>query len=95
VWSPSLRNHPLWRYFCLFGCILFDTSRLFCTTKQPQFAASSAFAKYQQYVQVIQVGTNTEIKIDADGNGSGTTFTTIARLQNITASTVRSRNIVI
>jgi hypothetical protein len=41
VWSPSLRNHPLWRYFCLFGCILFDTSRLFCTTKDLLFPLTS------------------------------------------------------
>lgn len=57
-----------------------------------QFAAASGFAKVAQFVRLNQVGSNTEVSIDADGNGSGTTLQPIAILQGINADAVVSTN---
>lgn len=60
-----------------------------------QFSGSSRFVKYQQYVQLVQVGSNTEVRIDTDGSGSGRTFVPIARLQNIAATSLSSTDFVV
>jgi len=60
-----------------------------------QFGGTTPFARYQQYVQLAQNGANTEIKIDADGSGIGKEFTTLATLQNVTATSLTSTNFVI
>lgn len=62
---------------------------------QSPFSGSSSLRKYQQYVQVIQVGANTELRIDADGNRQGQTFVTLATIQNLASSALNSSQFVI
>ncbi|MBD2463503.1 Ig-like domain-containing protein [Oscillatoria sp. FACHB-1407] len=57
---------------------------------QPQFAAVNAFVKFTQFVQLQQVGANTQIQIDTDGIGAGTATTTLAVLKNVSASNISS-----
>ncbi|MBW4514419.1 MAG: DUF4347 domain-containing protein [Timaviella obliquedivisa GSE-PSE-MK23-08B] len=71
---------------------LIDLRSLFA---QPQFAGATPYVRYLKYVQMTQVGTSTEIKIDADGSGVGNTFTTLATLNNIGIGAMGSRNFVI
>jgi VCBS repeat-containing protein len=62
---------------------------------QPQFAAVSAFAKFTQFVQLQQVGADTQLQIDTDGTGVGTATTTLAVLTNVTVSSVTSTQFLI
>jgi large repetitive protein len=71
---------------------LIDLRKIF---KQPRFAGDNRFARYDQYIDLVQVGANTEVQIDIDGNGSSVAMTTLASLQGIQASTVSSQNFVI
>ena len=48
-----------------------------------------------QVMRLAQVGANTEIKIDTDGLGSGTSFATIASLQNVSATSLTASQFVI
>lgn len=52
-------------------------------------------ASLAQTIRLEQVGADTEIQIDLDGSGSGTAFAAIARLQNISATTLTARNFAI
>jgi parallel beta-helix repeat protein len=52
-------------------------------------------SEFAQFVRFTQVGANTEVQIDADGLGTSASFETLTILQNITASTVKSTNVVI
>lgn len=61
----------------------------------PQFAGTTPFARFSEFIRIEQVGANTEIKIDADGSGAGSTFTTLATLTNVSAGTIGSENFVI
>lgn len=63
--------------------------------KSPQFGGDNRFAQYHQFMQLVQVGANTEVKIDADGKGAGTAFTTLVTLQNVTVGSVQSTNFVV
>jgi hypothetical protein len=63
--------------------------------KQPQYAGATPYIRYLKYVKLEQVGANTVVKVDTDGNGSSNALTAIATLQNINASTIGSRNFVI
>jgi Ca2+-binding RTX toxin-like protein len=71
---------------------LMDLRSLFA---QSQFAGATPFARYSQFVKLVQMGANTEVQIDADGNGAGTSFVAIALLQNTAMTNVTSRNFVI
>jgi RTX calcium-binding nonapeptide repeat (4 copies) len=48
-----------------------------------------------QVVKLEQVGANTEVKIDKDGLGAGTTFNTIAKLSNVSALTLSASNFIV
>ncbi|MEO1147801.1 MAG: S8 family serine peptidase [Cyanobacteria bacterium J06638_22] len=61
----------------------------------PRFEAESAIAQFNRYVRVVSVGTDTAIQIDRDGNGSGRNFFTLATLNNLQPSQLRTRNFVI
>jgi Ca2+-binding RTX toxin-like protein len=61
----------------------------------PQFAGDNRFARFHQFVQLEQVGAATQVRVDADGSGSGTAFTTLATLQNVAVSDVSSTNFII
>lgn len=62
---------------------------------QAEYSGTSSFDKYQKYVQLVQVGANSQVRIDADGSGQGQTFATIASLQNLPTSALNSTNFVI
>jgi Ca2+-binding RTX toxin-like protein len=61
----------------------------------PPFGGSGPFSRYQQFVTIVQVGNDSLINIDSDGNGSGTTQTTLLTLLNVTASTLTSQSFII
>jgi Ca2+-binding RTX toxin-like protein len=60
-----------------------------------EFSGMSGFNKYQQYVQLVQVGANTEVRIDADGSRQGKDFAALASFQNLTMTSLSSTNFVI
>lgn len=63
--------------------------------KASQFSGDNRFAQYRNSVQLTQVGSSTEVQVDADGKGSGKTFTTLMTLQNVSVSAIGSTNFVI
>jgi Ca2+-binding RTX toxin-like protein len=69
-----------------------DMKTIFST---PEFAGVDLSSRFQQFVQLVQVGTGTEIRVDADGNGVGTSFTTLAVVQNVVATSLNVNNVVI
>jgi len=62
---------------------------------QATFAGATLLARFQQFAQSVQVGTSTELRLDTDGNGAGTSFATLAVLKNILVGNVGSGNVVI
>lgn len=62
---------------------------------KPEFSGSIPFSRFNQFVQIAQVGTSTEVRVDRDGNGSGIVFQSLITLQNISVSAITSRNFVI
>ncbi|MBW4466169.1 MAG: DUF4347 domain-containing protein [Pegethrix bostrychoides GSE-TBD4-15B] len=56
----------------------------------PEFASQSGFARFSQFVQLEQVGANTEVKLNLDGSG----FKTLATLQNVSAGNVKPTHFV-
>lgn len=72
-----------------------DLSDLRGIFAKAEFGGTTPFARLSQFVQTVQIGENTEVRIDADGSGNGTSFQTLLTLQNVQANTVTSRNFVI
>ncbi|HEY9659084.1 MAG TPA: type I secretion C-terminal target domain-containing protein, partial [Allocoleopsis sp.] len=63
---------------------------------RPIFAkAGYQGATLAQVVRLEQIGSNTQIQIDTDGLGSGTSLAAIATLQNVAVGAIGSRNFVI
>jgi uncharacterized repeat protein (TIGR01451 family) len=62
---------------------------------QAQFSGSARPAQFVEYIELVQVGSNTEIRLDADGKGEGTSFTTLVTLSNTPSNAVTTRNFVI
>jgi len=62
---------------------------------QAAFAGATPLARFQQFTQFVQVGANTQFRVDADGNGAGTSFATLAVLNNVLVGSVGSGNVVI
>jgi VCBS repeat-containing protein len=60
-----------------------------------EFSGTSKFDKYQKYVQLVQVGAHSEVRIDADGNGQGKDFVALASFQNLSTSSLNSTRFVI
>ncbi|NJO41951.1 MAG: DUF4347 domain-containing protein [Cyanobacteria bacterium RU_5_0] len=71
---------------------LIDVRSIF---SKPEFAGSTSFLRYRQFITLEQIGANTAVKIDADGNGSSTAFATLVTLTNVSANTLTGRNFVI
>jgi hypothetical protein len=68
-----------------------DVRRIFAN---PIYTAENRFAQFRNFIQLAQVGSNTEVRIDADGSGEGTEFTTIAILRNRSADNIQARHFV-
>ncbi|MEM9220233.1 MAG: DUF4347 domain-containing protein [Cyanobacteria bacterium P01_F01_bin.150] len=49
-------------------------------------------AKLEEFVRLVQVGSDTQVRIDTDGNGPGQSFTLMATLTNVQSSTLSSQN---
>lgn len=62
---------------------------------KPELVNVSKSDRFTQFVQVVQIGANTEVRVDSDLNGSGTEFTTIAVLQGVSADTVKPQNFIV
>ncbi|MBW4515173.1 MAG: DUF4347 domain-containing protein [Timaviella obliquedivisa GSE-PSE-MK23-08B] len=60
-----------------------------------EFTGATPDAKYHKYIQTVQVGANTEVRVDLDGAGAGTVFGAIATLKNINASVITCSNFVV
>ncbi len=63
--------------------------------RRSEFSGTSSFDKYQKYVQLVQVGSSTEFRIDADGSGQGKEFVALASFQKTSVLSVSSTNFVI
>ncbi|HEY9648230.1 MAG TPA: type I secretion C-terminal target domain-containing protein, partial [Chroococcidiopsis sp.] len=63
--------------------------------KQAAFQDATSSDRLNQFVQVVQVGSDTQVKIDTDGIGAGTAFTTLAVLKNVVADNLTGKNFVI
>jgi len=61
----------------------------------PKFSGANSFSKFNQLVQIVQIGADTEIRIDIDGNGADTNYTTLMIMKNTFADNITSRNFVI
>jgi Ca2+-binding RTX toxin-like protein len=60
------------------------------------FAGTSTFARYQQFVTIVQSGTaDSLVNIDSDGLGSGTAQTTLFKLIGVTAASLTSESFII
>ena len=70
---------------------LIDLRTLFAA---PQYNAASPSEQLTQFVKLVQMGTNTEVKIDTDGNGVGTALTTLVTLDNVAANAISAANFV-
>lgn len=75
------------------GLDVIDLSPLFRTA--PFNTGATAFAKFDQFVRLIQVGTSTRVRVDQDGSGVGTTFVTLATISNVAANQLTSRSFAI
>ena len=60
-----------------------------------EFTGATPDAKFHKYIQTVQLGANTEVRVDFDGAGAGTVFGAIATLKNINASTISCSNFVV
>jgi uncharacterized delta-60 repeat protein len=62
---------------------------------QPAFAGGTPFARFHQFTKLVQVGSSTEVQVDADGSGKGDQFATLVTLQNKSMDTISSTQFVI
>jgi len=69
-----------------------DLRQIFARSK---FAGESDFDRFTQFVRLEQDGENTTMQLDADGNGAGSNFTTLATLNNVSAESLSTSNFVV
>jgi large repetitive protein len=74
------------------GKDLIDLKAIFAA---PAFSGSTPFARFNQFVQLVQEGADTQIRFDIDGSGAGTRFETRIVLLNTAANTMRSTSFVV
>ncbi|NJO78212.1 MAG: type I secretion C-terminal target domain-containing protein [Cyanobacteria bacterium RM1_2_2] len=60
-----------------------------------EFSGTTPFARFHQFIELVEQGSDTEIRIDADGNGSRNDLVTLAVIQNVSVSAVKASNFVI
>ncbi|MCU0568770.1 MAG: type I secretion C-terminal target domain-containing protein [Oculatellaceae cyanobacterium Prado106] len=58
--------------------------------RQPQYTDVTPYVQFLKYIQVTPQGSNTLIRIDADGNGVGKELITVATLTNVSGLTARN-----
>ncbi|MBD2091003.1 DUF4347 domain-containing protein [Microcoleus sp. FACHB-1515] len=63
--------------------------------KATEFGGRTDLSRFSEFVELKQVGTKVEVRIDRDGNGSGTAFTTLVTIDNATLSSITTGNFVI
>lgn len=51
-----------------------------------------SFDRFEQFIKMEQMGANTQVKIDLDGKGSGTTFVSVVTLTGVQATNVSVSN---
>ncbi len=71
---------------------LIDLRQIFTT---PAFSGESFSQQLNAYVDWVQIGSSTQVRIDADGSGTGQDFVTLAVLRDVNASEITSQNYVI
>lgn len=69
-----------------------DLRQIFAKSK---FEGESDLDRFTQFVRLEQDGENTVMQLDADGNGAGTNFTTLANLNNVSAESLNPSNFVV
>jgi Ca2+-binding RTX toxin-like protein len=62
---------------------------------RPEFAAANIEKRHHQFIQMVQVGANTEVRIDSDGTNPGKNYTTIVVLDNVKIGTFDCNNLVL
>lgn len=60
-----------------------------------RFAGPNRFAQFNEFIDLVQVGSTVEVRIDADGSGSGTALNTLAVLNNQSTNAVTSRSFIV
>lgn len=74
------------------GLDLIDLSKIFASST---FVGVDVFSRFTEFLQVVSLGTNTQISIDADGAGAGTIFTPLMMLKSVAASSINTKSFVI
>ena len=69
---------------------LIDMSNI---VKQPEFSRDSGIQQFTEFVQLVEIGGNTDVRIDADGRGIGTDMITLAVVKGVTG--LSSENVVV
>ncbi|GAB4234682.1 MAG: hypothetical protein Kow00121_62400 [Elainellaceae cyanobacterium] len=57
-----------------------------------KITGASSFDRFEQFIKVEQMGANTQVKIDIDGQGAGTTFVSLVMLTGVQATNVSASN---
>ena len=61
----------------------------------PEFANVTSLGGFNAVVNLLQVGSDTAVRIDQDGNNSGTIFATLATLRNVLVKDIGGLNFVV
>lgn len=71
---------------------LIDVRKIFAN---PGFSDATSFAGFRQLVQFVQVGADTEVRVDSDGSGSNTALSTLVTLRNVAVDALGGFNFVV
>ncbi len=63
--------------------------------RESAFAARTPYTQYKRFVRLVQVGTDTQLRVKADGNGPGTNFMTMATLNGLTPADLSPQDFII
>lgn len=59
------------------------------------FGGSTPYSRFDQYIDLVQVGGSTEVRVDEDGSGVSTNFVTLVTLENVNSAMLSSRQFLI
>ncbi|NET47830.1 MAG: DUF4347 domain-containing protein [Merismopedia sp. SIO2A8] len=74
------------------GQDVIDLSNIF---SQAAFSGDNPFAQFVSHIELVQIGANTDVRIDFDGNGAGTETITLVTLAQVDATDLSSENFLI